>query len=1392
MFVGNVGQLKKLITQETQVFIFAVFGIFILLLYLSHFPIISDLITTIISILPFIIIFSYIIFFYIKSKHDPEIFHMLEKYYLVSLLEILFSILILFIIFFPNAWKPVFDFVFSIKNFISLDNYFLLASYIGIAIVCSSIIFFFIRVYQKSQNQYNLPISQLFKKTLYSTFLMMLFLMGFSVLAYPQAYYPITDAISDVIYSISFEQIAIPKFSGSELIGQKKSILKITTDALTQTKNNLTQNISDTNSKLATSVSDVKNNLTASITSTSDTLSTNIDKKFDAEGGTISGDTKVQGEMQTEDVVPQSGNTYDLGSVSKGWNNAYIHRLYGASPITVGGGSSSHSLTDNDDFIISGDLEVNGMAYLDGGLTLSGSIVTSGNESVTGTFTADNTSVTHKIGNLSILNGALTGITSLNTTVSSTELSYLDGATSNIQTQLDAKVGTTGNQTMTGNLDISRINARNSSGLKLYDDGGNGIFIKNGGNVGIGTADPTGKFQVGKIGFISAPTNVSATPNTDGSDDYYVDGTYDYYTGWVCTNTTGIQVYAYKTDSEGLKVYSAAASASTTSPSCDGATYYHVDYSWDAVAGAEGYKVLIQDDYWGRGYADSSYDFVGVNNTSFTEGNNGSGSFLTWDDDVTVTPNATQGFVVTADGWVGIGTASPVSALDMNGSSISLNGGWLSGDGENEGIYVSSAGLVGIGTSSPSTALDVVGSLTVSGGLNLSSLQVTGQTASVGQSAGNMSIASGGGGDGNNSYGGGNGGGLIFTAGNGGTGGTSMWGSPAGLGGDISIIAGDGGTASDCGICDLDGVRGGNVTITAGRRGNSRGGGNTAPSGNVVINPGIDGAIYLANNTGSVSVGGNIEITSGKNLSLASGTGTFTQTYTGTGTAATITANSLTSGNILSLTSTSTAATAGNTGLNIAISGANATNAITRYGLKSAVTATNATSGTNIAGYFSASGATTANYGLLVAAGNVGIGITTPTALLHLVGADANNNNGFQLDSNESTGTNSIFLLTSDVVSGDDPVFRVLADGTVTADGTITPGGADYAEYFYTKDMDLASGEAVCVDKQKENAVKRCANTGDNDIMGIVSSKPSIVGNNADGREKDKNYKIVGMMGQVSGKITNENGPIQIGDSLTSAIKPGYMRKADAGESTVGIALQNFDQNDGTIQILISRRNKSLTVEKVEEEVTKNIADMNVKEKVDKMVANAQTQLDESIKTKFSDQDTAISNINSKILNLEKILQDQIDELKKQTNQDLNLVQLELNTANIESNTQDISLIKQILGITETTEGNISILGTLTAEKVVVDGIETGQITIKVKKAGEETIGTGTIIAGETKTIIETKAISVDSKVFVTPLTEKPVLWSVSEKKKGESFTITLDVVNTEDIKFDWWIVGSK
>lgn len=109
---------------------------------------------------------------------------------------------------------------------------------------------------------------------------------------------------------------------------------------------------------------------------------------------------------------------------------------------------------------------------------------------------------------------------------------------------------------------------------------------------------------------------------------------------------------------------------------------------------------------------------------------------------------------------------------------------------------------------------------------------------------------------------------------------------------------------------------------------------------------------------------------------------------TTTGNGLSLTTSTLTTGNLVSLTSTGTGAGSNTqTVLNIATSGANGTSSQTTYGAYVTNTHTGTTS-TNVGLYVSASGATN-NYGLIVANGNVGIGQTSPTARLHIAAGTA-------------------------------------------------------------------------------------------------------------------------------------------------------------------------------------------------------------------------------------------------------------------------------------------------------------------------------------------------------------------------------------------------------------------
>ncbi|RLC37485.1 hypothetical protein DRH27_03840, partial [Candidatus Falkowbacteria bacterium] len=246
-----------------------------------------------------------------------------------------------------------------------------------------------------------------------------------------------------------------------------------------------------------------------------------------------------------------------------------------------------------------------------------------------------------------------------------------------------------------------------------------------------------------------------------------------------------------------------------------------------------------------------------------------------------------------------------------------------------------------------------------------------------------------------------------------------------------------------------------------------------------------------------------------------------------------------------------------------------------------------------------------------------------------LVGTGASEDTGliFNSDTNDfymgvDDTTDQFFIGTSTTV-GENIALTILANGNVGI-GSTTPGyilsvagdsnstgawytnGSDYAEFFYTDDINLEAGETVCVDVGQENAVKRCDRGSDGNVMGIVSTHPSIVGNNQFGYNDDPNYVIVGMLGQVPAKVSAENGSIRPGDSLTSASStPGYAMRANPGDPTVGVALEGLDEGEGVAKVLISRRNKSLTVELVESRITQHIAEMEIEDEVEILLSQA-------------------------------------------------------------------------------------------------------------------------------------------------------------------------------------------
>jgi len=389
-------------------------------------------------------------------------------------------------------------------------------------------------------------------------------------------------------------------------------------------------------------------------------------------------------------------------------------------------------------------------------------------------------------------------------------------------------------------------------------------------------------------------------------------------------------------------------------------------------------------------------------------------------------------------------------------------------------------------------------------------------------------------------------------------------------------------------------------------------------------------------------------------------------------------------------------------------------------------------------------------------------------------------------------GNNTLKIVGSLCVNATDASCAGSAAGKIYAT-TTSVQSADYAEYFKTKNSDLKPGEVVCVDTNKDNAVQRCQNDGDNNVMGVVSTNPGIVGNNNDDvKNNPKNYAVIAMLGQIPGLVetTSDNaGSIQIGDALTASSTPGYMRKAQAGESTVGVALQNFpstslgtgNQDKGTIQVLISRKNKSLTVDAVETQVTDRIAQLNIQDQVNTIVANSQKTLEDSLNLR-------LTTLEQKQSDLSTLLDAQIKQLQDLT----------LSSAKLDLNSTEIDNIKTALGIDYAKDKDGKITGvnigtTNLINKLTAQMTETGQLIISVKDKDAKTIGSDTIKAGDTSVEIKTTTVDENSNIFTTinsKISNPPVLMIPEEEMtKGKGFKVEIPEALKEDVNFKWWIV---
>jgi hypothetical protein len=260
--------------------------------------------------------------------------------------------------------------------------------------------------------------------------------------------------------------------------------------------------------------------------------------------------------------------------------------------------------------------------------------------------------------------------------------------------------------------------------------------------------------------------------------------------------------------------------------------------------------------------------------------------------------------------------------------------------------------------------------------------------------------------------------------------------------------------------------------------------------------------------------------------------------------------------------------------------------------------------------------------------GNVGIGTTTPTYKLDVLGTlntdgiriNSGNATMLKLDTNRTDGFNYAFGLNR-LAAGDfalyegihpgdesfngkrrmyinsagsvslqpdsgsvgigitDPAYKLDVAGDVHASGSITGGTVratfqDVAEWVPSSGQ-MLPGTVVIVSESAGNTVAPSTTAYDTRVAGVVSAAPGVLL----GVESSSKSKIA-TTGRVKVRVDATKDPIRLGDLLVTSDKPGVAMKSlplDLGGvkihrpgTLIGKALEPLDKGQGEILVLLS------------------------------------------------------------------------------------------------------------------------------------------------------------------------------------------------------------------------------